>query len=359
MLWSVGLLTLLGLSPCFACKFYQYKFVKEKKNWTEAKEYCRQHYTDLATVMNKEDVERLQKLNLTKEESWIGLYSNSTDKKWLWSLPGVEFDNSTNMWDDKEPNGGAIEVCGTLTKHKQWNDVGCCWKQPFICYDGNDRDEKFHLIDDEKQWFEAQRYCREKHTDLISGRDQLNELNISLPKEKYFIGLFKNTWRWSDGSHFSFRNWTDLGNNQGSSDQCVALTEESSMMSDECTEEKPFFCYVDKVVLIRKKMNWENALYYCREHHHDLVTIRNFDEQQWVQEKAKKATTPFVWMGLHHTCTLGFWFWVGGEFVSYNNWNQTAVRDECNMSAAMEANGQHKWLKKNDDEEFNFICSKY
>ncbi|KAM9718140.1 macrophage mannose receptor 1-like isoform 4-T4 [Menidia menidia] len=249
MLWSVGLLTLLGLSPCFACKFYQYKFVKEKKNWTEAREYCRQNYTDLATVMNKEDVERLKKLNLPKEESWIGLY-NHTGDKWLWSLPGVEFDNSTNMWDDKEPNGGAIEVCGTLTKHKQWNDVGCCWKQPFICYD-------------------------------------------------------------------------------------------------------------DKVVLIRKKMNWENALYYCREHHQDLVTIRNFDEQQWVQEKAKKATTPFVWMGLHHTCTLGFWFWVGGEFVSYNNWNQTAVRDECNMSAAMEASGQHKWLKKNDDEEFNFICSKY
>ncbi|KAM9723041.1 macrophage mannose receptor 1-like [Menidia menidia] len=249
MLWSVGLLTLLGLSPCFACKFYQYKFVNETKNWNEARDHCRKNYTDLATVMNEEDVKRLKKLNLPKKESWIGL-NNHTGNEWLWSLPGVEFNSSTHMWADNEPNGGPIEDCGTLKDNYKWNDSGCNNSYKFICYDGNNRDKKFHLINDKKKWFEAQRYCREKYTDLISGLDQLKEPNIPLPGDKdtqYFIGLFRNTWTWSDGSSFSFRNWKDTENKQGSRGRCVALTEQSSMMSDECTEKKTFFCYIGEI----------------------------------------------------------------------------------------------------------------
>ena len=114
----------------------------------------------------------------------------------------------------------------------------------------------------------------------------------------------------------------------------------------------------DNVVLINKRMSWEDALYYCRDYHHDLVTISNLDEQRWVQEKAKRATTPFVWTGLRYTCTLGFWFWVSDEAVSYKNWASGKEKDECNMSGAMETGGQHKWFKKNDAKEFNFICTK-
>ncbi|KAK5607976.1 hypothetical protein CRENBAI_007264 [Crenichthys baileyi] len=57
-------------------------------------------------------------------------------------------------------------------------------------------------------------------------------------------------------------------------------------------------------------MNWEDTLYYCRDHYHGLVTITNLDEQRWVQEKAKNSSTEFVWMGLHYTCALDFWFWL-------------------------------------------------
>uniref|UniRef100_A0A3B3TTG7 C-type lectin domain-containing protein n=1 Tax=Poecilia latipinna TaxID=48699 RepID=A0A3B3TTG7_9TELE len=141
-----------------------------------------------------------------------------------------------------------------------------------------------------------------------------------------FIGLFSDTWMWSDGNSSSFRHWNLKFNNQK---------------------------------INSEKMNWEDALYYCRDHHHDLVTITNMDDQIWIQEKVKEASTPFVWMGLRYTCTLDFWFWVSDEVVSYKNWALDGQMDDCDMSGAMETGGKYKWFKRNDADMFNFICSKH
>ncbi|XP_008433403.1 lithostathine-1-beta-like [Poecilia reticulata] len=105
-------------------------------------------------------------------------------------------------------------------------------------------------------------------------------------------------------------------------------------------------------------MNWEDALYYCRDHHHDLVTITNMDDQRWIQKKVKNASTDYVWMGLSYACTLDFWFWVSDDVVSYKNWASGEPMDDCDMSGAMETGGKHQWFKKKDTEKFNFICSK-
>lgn len=113
-----------------------------------------------------------------------------------------------------------------------------------------------------------------------------------------------------------------------------------------------------KVTLIKKNMTWVEALNYCRENYYDLVSITNLDEQRWVQEKAKNASTDFVWLGLRYTCTLDFWFWVSDKVVSYNNWATNRSRDDCDMSAVMERGGQNQWVTKPDNETFNFMCSK-
>lgn len=40
----------------------QYHFVYDWKNWTDALSYCRERYTDLATLENMEDVKILQSM---------------------------------------------------------------------------------------------------------------------------------------------------------------------------------------------------------------------------------------------------------------------------------------------------------
>ncbi|XP_013879273.1 C-type mannose receptor 2 [Austrofundulus limnaeus] len=300
MQWTLLLLTLMGQCCSITCQLYEYHFIEEKMNWTEAQKYCRRKYSDLATVSNMTDMKRIEESADKINESWIE----------------------------------------------------------------SETSEKFYLIEEKKNWLEAQSYCRERHTDLISGLnqlkdDKLNKVIQNMSADNYpFIGLFRDTWRWSDGSSFSFRHWKlQFDDEQDLSGQCAVsvFTDGGKWKNENCGETKSFICYEDKTILITENKTWEEALYYCRVHHHDLVTITNLDEQRWVQEKTKKASTPFVWTGLRYTCTLDFWFWVSDEVVSYKNWVSDGQMEDCDMSGAMETGGQHQWFKRSDSEEFNLF----
>ncbi|XP_041841641.1 C-type mannose receptor 2-like [Melanotaenia boesemani] len=372
MQWSLILVFLMGQCCLITCQLYEYRFIDLSKNWSEAQQYCRKHHTDLATVSNMTDMSKLFQLeNWT--EAWIGLNKTAgTNRTWHWSLPGVEFNDSNVKWKSGEPddgNGNGPENCGKIKKDLSWFDYPCNDADYFLCYNESDPVQKFYLITENKNWLEAQRYCRENHTDLVSGVNQLQDVNLNLTTQecntaecRLFFGLFRDNWRWSDGSSFSFRYWgapfTSAAENQNTNN-CTAMRKDSKTWNSfDCNERKPFFCYDDKVILIKEQMNWENALYYCREYHGDLVTITNLDEQRWVQEKTKNATTPYVWTGLRYTCTLDFWFWVSNQAVTYTNWASGQDGNDCDMSGAMETGGEHKWLKKNDNDKMNFICSK-
>ncbi|XP_045898734.1 C-type mannose receptor 2-like [Micropterus dolomieu] len=320
----------LGQWSFFTCHLYEYHFIGENKTWDEAQKYCKQNYTDLATVSNMTDVRRLLNATVQQREAWIGLYNQTNgNKMWHWSLPGVEFNDSETDWGDlpsKQPNDYAgVENCVCIDPQNKWQDVLCTENYKVICYDERNQSNKFKLIDNSMTWPQAQKYCRENHTDLVSGLSQIQdaEYNKNNENKRIWIGLFRDTWRWSDGSSSTFR----------SSDP-------------------------DKVILIKENKTWEEALYYCRENYSDLVSITNPHQQRWVQERAKNASTDFVWLGLRYTCTLDFWFWVSNDVVNYTNWAPGEKTDGCGMSGAMDGGGQHQWFKNLDNNKFNFICSK-
>nr|XP_020452871.1 fucolectin-4-like [Monopterus albus] len=108
--------------------------------------------------------------------------------------------------------------------------------------------------------------------------------------------------------------------------------------------------------LIKENKTWVDALYYCRDRNMDLVSILNEDSQGWVELEAKQANTPFVWLGLHYSCTLVFWFWVDDHRLEYTHWDSGKKIDECDTSAAMAVNGG-LWSIKPDNEKLNFICA--
>ncbi|XP_045907880.1 C-type lectin lectoxin-Phi1-like [Micropterus dolomieu] len=108
-------------------------------------------------------------------------------------------------------------------------------------------------------------------------------------------------------------------------------------------------------VLINQWKTWEEALYYCRDNYMDLASIVDEDTQAWAELEAKKANTRFVWLGLHYTCTLEFWFWVDDQRLDFNRWKPEKKTGDCGMSGAMETREEHLWFSSSDYKKFNFI----
>ncbi|KAF7645924.1 hypothetical protein LDENG_00196120 [Lucifuga dentata] len=115
---------------------------------------------------------------------------------------------------------------------------------------------------------------------------------------------------------------------------------------------------MDNVILVKQEKNWEEAIDYCRENYVDLVSVPNQFTQMWVQEKAKKANTSRVWLGMRYTCVFEFWFWVTDMPVCYKNWGPNKTED-CNMSGAMGRQQPHQWISLSDETKLNFICANY
>uniref|UniRef100_A0A3B5L8N7 C-type lectin domain-containing protein n=1 Tax=Xiphophorus couchianus TaxID=32473 RepID=A0A3B5L8N7_9TELE len=98
----------------------------------------------------------------------------------------------------------------------------------------NDSSQKYFLIKELKTWLEAQSYCRDKHTDLISGTNgEVNKgLHLMTANSRYiFIGLFRDTWRWSDGNI--------------NSGQCAmtVFDDGGRWRNENCDKKKHFICY--------------------------------------------------------------------------------------------------------------------
>ncbi|KAI4871903.1 hypothetical protein NFI96_024315, partial [Prochilodus magdalenae] len=192
----------------------------------------------------------------------------------------------------------------------------------------------FHLVNEQKNWTEAQSYCREKFTDLATTESQ-QEMDALLALLKgttsnFWIGLKQKdfprdntSWIWSDGSTSSYRYWKTGEPNYGDWEMCVHVSPESQThrWNDAgCQGTKPFICYT---------INY--------------------------------ASTANVWVGLRHTCTLSFWFWVSGESMCYQNWaqrNGTGVED-CRGGERTGAvqSGSKRWVSLPETQTLNFICS--
>ncbi|KAG7221457.1 hypothetical protein INR49_017226 [Caranx melampygus] len=203
------------------CHRYEYHFINENKTWEEAQSYCREKYTDLAKVYDMSDMKRLKTSAGSSAEAWIGLKSErGGTRMWHWSQPGKVYSENTANWQQGEPNDwGGHEDCAIILEDKKWQDANCIAPHTFICYDESSS-ENIHWIDETKTWTEAQSYCRENHTDLVSG-DQLEGLDTGgVPHndsqcsfstchryEYHFINEYKT---WEEAQSYCREKYTDL-----------------------------------------------------------------------------------------------------------------------------------------------------
>uniref|UniRef100_A0A3P9JMF0 C-type lectin domain-containing protein n=1 Tax=Oryzias latipes TaxID=8090 RepID=A0A3P9JMF0_ORYLA len=109
----------------------------------------------------------------------------------------------------------------------------------------------FLLIYSFLNWTDAQSFCRDRHTDLISGPEQMETLDWGKTEKLVlqsqdgfiFIGLFRDAWQWSDGSSFSFRFWNLQYDDERNNRSCAMMNEGGRWSSENCSEEHPFICH--------------------------------------------------------------------------------------------------------------------
>ncbi|XP_016300678.1 macrophage mannose receptor 1-like [Sinocyclocheilus anshuiensis] len=176
----------------------QYHFINERKTWTEAQRYCRENYTDLATVDNMNDMNELNK-SVNGERIWIGLQKTGRDE-WQWSSgEPVLYLN----WSTGQPEGR--DDCAMML-NGEWHD-----NRHFIC-----NNNKLIVIRENLTWSEALRYCRQNHVDLVSVHsEEMQHEVMNVVKRAstaaVWLGLRHSCtvgiWFWVSGETVCYQNW--------------------------------------------------------------------------------------------------------------------------------------------------------
>ncbi|MGH0175324.1 UNVERIFIED_CONTAM: hypothetical protein FKN15_070258 [Acipenser sinensis] len=321
------ILLLAGLFAPASSQIRKLLFVEAEKSWSEAQSYCRERYTDLVTVDSQDEAELLfiaeHSLN---DAAWIGLYRDT--QNWQWS----------NSDDVIYTNWRADLFCASVNSQGEWDDLVCSEKKAFMCFkETSNITERYTLIEELKTWTEAQQYCREHHTDLVSikSASENEDLVKKAQGKPFWIGLFNNPWKWSRQSYnYIFHNWdneepNNVRGSEGGSEGCVVMDYSDGLCSFEEAEE-----------------TWHDAQSYCRNQSKELVTIQYQARVNETLDLLNSTGSSDAWIGLYHDKEN--WQWSKGDAFIYYNWST--------VQFCASVNSEGEWEDRACSETTRFMC---
>lgn len=135
---------ILGSSLAESTFSWTYHYASDTMNWTQARNHCQTHYTDLVVIQNQEENHYLVSMLPNRTASpyyWIGITKTHMNKPWTWVG-----NNSTwigeHSWAANEPNNNhstefCVEIYVNMGKNRgKWNDEKCSNKKFPVCYKG-------------------------------------------------------------------------------------------------------------------------------------------------------------------------------------------------------------------------------
>ncbi|KAK6466248.1 C-type mannose receptor 2-like, partial [Huso huso] len=332
------MLLLAGICAVASDHFRKYHFVKDRKSWFDAQSYCREKHTDLATIESQEETEKLN-ISAGFTDAWIGLYYDK--ENWQWS-------NGDNV---SYYNWKSILSCTSVDSNGEWVDSDCNnTKYSFICYNESCKDAsctKYHFVATAMNWSTAQTHCRDKYTDLatVHSQEEVKQLlDILNMDTNAWIGMYRDVsenWQWSNGDEVTY-------NTRRVKLFCATVSQDRDWTDSVCHDTKHFMCYDsrkdtrERYILIDQLKTWYEARQYCREHHTDLASVKNEDENKKIKEKTNGTA---VWIGLFNNP----WKWSdGGDNYTPQNWSEEQPDNYEGKEKCVMIRNKTNTLKLND-----------
>ncbi|XP_016371939.1 lymphocyte antigen 75-like [Sinocyclocheilus rhinocerous] len=334
----------------------EFQLINGRFTRTLAVNACRTNYTDLATVYDQQDNIQLRTLLINVPDppsGWIGAkIGNSNRNKWS---------NGDDVTFRRNITSYVGSRCAAMTSNGDWEFLTCTETRHFMCYKQDVERPLYRLMLRNKTWFEAQLYCREKHTDLVSIRNEEENEQVQEDGNKsrnpFWIGLLEDKVEWSDGGQSAYRNYA---NTPGRGEFMFMLRDGSWCRSTD-DHGRHSLCYKSFIHVSPGEMSWEEALDYCNSNFSGLLRIESEDDQMETERELKRQNiSEPLWVGLRQSRLFGFWIWYNGLRVGpWTNWKEGSppehqISQHC--GALEKVNGQYKWCDKDCRSKFRVLC---
>lgn len=107
----------------------------------------------------------------------------------------------------------------------------------------------FIFVNQSVAWAEAQSYCRIHYTDLVSVRNQAenDQMKMMLQNQSGWIGLYRDLWKWSDGSSFSVSNWLPGNAPSATATNTCVVSFFGKWTNLNCASQHDFACFLGEL----------------------------------------------------------------------------------------------------------------
>ncbi|XP_062410864.1 macrophage mannose receptor 1-like [Sardina pilchardus] len=399
-----------------------YFFSPSTLSWNDAREDCETNKNGnlmSITHLSERDWARTQ---VGGNIYWIGLNDIAEEGVWEWT-DGAVWNPIVEYWRPNQPdNWQGNEHCGQLDTSGRWNDEGCGVRRRYICkrenpnppvvcdeasgwqqYQSNCYKLRSNL---RKSWLQARTDCVTEGGDLVSitsaEEEQYVTSRLDTNQFDLWIGFStmacttlscqvqpdSTTFGWSDANpSTSYTNW---GNNQpDQSDKanglCTAVIKDTGeefgrWKTHVCRQQRPYMCkrglnticpagwlsFAGNCYWVVSNPNllttWNDALTKCTDMGANLVTIKNAEEQFYINAQLPdfhQVEIPDIWIGLSDKDQDGNLQWVDKTSVEYSNWRSgfpVYTEDMWDCGQIYTGNYNGEWETTTCNKRLGYIC---